>query len=88
MDAKSLCINLQEFGFLSACPWGEMCIVRLKDCIWWKQQPPWSYNLGMEMNTFAFCLSHSIENNLLLARVIRLHICLPFSSASMIVGQL
>lgn len=38
------------------------------------------------MNTFGFCPFRSIENNVLLAQVIRLYICLSFSSAFMIVG--
>lgn len=38
------------------------------------------------MNTFGFCPFRSIENNVLLAQVIRLCICLSFSSAFLIVG--
>lgn len=37
------------------------------------------------MNTFGFCSFHSIENNVLLAQVIRLCICLSFSSVFLIV---
>lgn len=37
------------------------------------------------MNTCAFCSFHSIENNVLLAWVIRLCICLSFSSVFLIV---
>lgn len=38
------------------------------------------------MNTFGFCPFRSIENNILLAQVIRLYICLSSSSAFLIVG--
>lgn len=85
MEPKSLCIKLQEFSFLSPFPWGRWVLSTWRLHIWWRQPLPWSLTLGTVMNTFSFCPFHSIENNVLLAQVIRLCICLSFSSVFLIV---
>lgn len=78
MEPKSLCIKLQEFSFLSPFPWGTWVLSAWRLHIWWRQPLPWSLTMGTVMNIFGFCPFHSIENNVLLAQVIRLCICLSF----------
>lgn len=85
MEPKSLCIKLQEFSFLSPFPWGRWVLSAWRLHIWWRQPLPWSLTMGIVMNTFGFCPFHSIENNVLLAQVIRLCVCLSFSSVFLIV---
>lgn len=72
MEPKSLCIKLQEFGFLSTFPLGRCALWGLKTAHLVKAATARVSYPGNVMNTLSFCPFHSIENNILFAQVIRL----------------